>query len=352
MSPWIFLRFLFLPAVVIAGNQLGGWWNFSIPVICFVIHPLVIFFSKQAPSDHHDEDPNPQHNAKAYRLIPLLFVPVMTGLTGWAVIQSNTITIVEFAGLALSIGVINGVLGFTLAHEFIHRHSRLEKIAGHLLLLQNNHMYYAIEHIRGHHVYACTQKDPHTARIGESIYQFLPRAISATFLNAWEIESIRLHRKKICVISIHNQMLLFILLQISLYAMVIIFAGWIPFLFFILESLIAILLLNAIGYLQHYGLARIEVIPGRFEKISAHHAWNCNKGNNKLNLFQLEKHADHHMHPGHSYEQLVRHQESPEQPTGYSGMMWLALVPPLWFRIMNNRISSFTNKIVQHETAY
>ena len=352
MSPWIFLRFLFLPTVAIAGNLLGGWWNFSIPIICFVIHPLVTLFSKQAPSDHHDEDGDHQHNEIAYRLIPLLFVPVMIALTAWAITQSNAITIVEFAGLGLSVGIINGILGFTLAHEFIHRHSVVEKIAGHLLLLQNNHMYYAIEHIRGHHVYACTQKDPHTAKMGESFYQFLPRAISATFLNAWEIESTRLRRKKMQVISIHNQMLHFILLQLSLYTMIIVFGGWKPFLFFILQSLVAILLLNITGYLQHYGLARKEILPGRFEKISAHHAWNSSKGNDGLNLFQLEKHADHHMHPGHSYEQLVRHHESPEQPTGYSGMMWLALVPPLWFRIMNNRISLITNKIVQHETAH
>ena len=343
MSPWKFLRFLFLPALVIAASLPGGWWNFSVPAICFVIHPLVGFFSKQKPSLHNDEAPH-QHSSKAYRLVPSLFVPLLIAVTIWSVMKSRDNSAIEFAGLALSSGIVNGILGFTLAHEFIHRRSWIEKIAGQLLLIQNNYPYYGIEHIGGHHVYACTPKDPHTARIGESFYQFLPRAIRLTFLNAWEIESQRLLRKKHQTISIHNRILQFILLQFFVYAIIIVRRGWTAFLFFILQSTVSILLLNSTGYLQHYGLLRKEIVAGRFEKISAQHAWTSLQGKDGLNLFQVGKHADHHMHPSHTYEQLVHHHESPEQPTGYSGMIWLALVPPLWFRVMNKRIFLFTNK--------
>jgi alkane 1-monooxygenase len=251
---------------------------------------------------------------------------------------SKNISVTEFVGLAMSVGIVNGILGFTLAHEFIHRHSLLEKTAGQILLLQNNYPYYGIEHIGGHPIYACTPKDPHTARIDESFYQFLPRAIRLTFLNAWEIESRRLVRKKYQVVSRHNRMLQFILLQLLVYVTIILWAGVTSFLFFISQGLASILLLNITGYLQHYGLLRKEIAEGRFEKITAHHAWSSLQGKDGLNLFQVGKHADHHMYPSHTYEQLVHHDESPEQPTGYSGMIWLALVPPLWFRVMNKRI--------------
>jgi len=351
MSPWIFLRFLFLPAIVIAGNLLGGWWNFSIPVLCFIIHPVIGLLSGKN-SSIHEEDNSSHYDEKAYRLVPLLFIPPLVFITTWAIIQSDRNSMIEFIGIALSVGIVNGILGFTLAHELIHRHTRLERTAGYVLLLQNNYTYYGIEHIGGHHVYACTEKDPHTARLGESLYRFLPRAILFTFLNAWEIESNRLKRKEKKVISRHNRMLIFFLLQFFCYSIILAFPGWKPFLFFISQSVVAILLLNVTGYLQHYGLARKEIQKNHFERISAHHAWSSRPGNDGLNLFQVGKHADHHMHPSHSYEQLVHQHDSPEQPTGYSGMMWLALVPPLWFRIMNNRISSFTNKIVQHETAH
>ena len=139
-------------------------------------------------------------------------------------------------------------------------------------------------------------------------------------------------------------MLQLILFQFLLYAVINAAIGWKPLLFFIFQGVVAVLILNITGYLQHYGLARKEIVEGRFEKISAHHAWNALQGKDGLNLFQVGKHADHHMHPSHSYEQLVQHHDSPEQPTGYSGMIWLALVPPLWFRVMNKRIHSFTTK--------
>ena len=344
MNPWIFLRFLFLPALVIAGSLLGTWWNFSIPVICFVIHPLASLLSGKA-SSAHPEDEHHFNKTKVYRIIPLLFVPVLIAVTIWSVAQSNGSSNIAFAGMAISVGIVNGILGFTLAHELIHRHTWMEKMAGHLLLIQNNYPYYGIEHIRGHHVYACTDKDPHTASIDESFYHFLPRAICNTFLNAWEIESNRLRRQKKNAISRHNQVLQFILIQLLCYTPIIVFAGWKPFLFFIFQSTVAILLLNITGYLQHYGLRRKETGQDHFEKIAAHHAWSSRLGKDGLNLFQVGNHADHHMHPSHSYELLVHHHDSPQQPTGYSGMIWLALVPPLWFRIMNKRIPSFTNKI-------
>ncbi|MFI5187637.1 MAG: hypothetical protein ACHQF0_12980, partial [Chitinophagales bacterium] len=76
MSPYLFLRFLFLPVLALAGSLVGGWWNFSVPVICFGIHPLLNFFSKKT-SSLYDEDVEVHHqySAKAYRLVPLLFVP-------------------------------------------------------------------------------------------------------------------------------------------------------------------------------------------------------------------------------------------------------------------------------------
>jgi alkane 1-monooxygenase len=92
--------------------------------------------------------------------------------------------------------------------------------------------------------------------------------------------------------------------------------------------------------MQHYGLMRKVKDTGRYEKIDAHHAWNTGRKNTSLNLFQLENHADHHMHPHRSFEELQHTDDSPEHPAGYSFMVLLSLIPPLWFKIMNKRISS------------
>jgi alkane 1-monooxygenase len=341
MKPWVYFQLLILPAGVVAGNFLGGWYNYIVPAICFVIKPLYSILAKQKEEHHHDE--HADYPSSSYRFVALTFVPILLGVTAFSFykIYSTDFNALEFIGIVLSTGTMNGIIGFTLAHEFIHRFTVIDQLAGHLLLLQNNYLHYSVEHIGGHHIYACTKKDPHTARLNESFYRFLPRAVTYTFINAWEIESKRLRKRNYRFISIHNRMLLYIALHLLFATAVIWFAGWLSFIFLLLQGVIAIGLLHITNYLQHYGLLRKETESGQHEKVNTHHAWSSPNSKDGLSLFQLENHADHHMHPNRTYEQLSHHDDSPEQPTGYSGMILLALVPPVWFRIMNKRISHF-----------
>lgn len=354
MKPWNYLRYIFLPAAVVLSSFLGGWWTFTVPVICFVIHPLTGIMQNNSYGNSHEHDELTSfypHNI--YRYVALLFVPILVTVTGWAVywIYHHALSVYEFAGIVLSVGIMNGILGFTLAHEFIHRKEIPERIAGEILLLQNNYLHYKIEHIGGHHVYACTYKDPHTARINESFYHFLPRAIKNTFANAWEIEYKRLSKTKHSTKGIHNRVLFFAIVNFLTLITIAIIAGWLAILFLLLQSFIAVFLLHITNYLQHYGLLREKTPHGKYERFDTHHAWSPGKSKDGLNLFQLGNHADHHIHPGRSYEQLLPHNDSPEMPTGYSGMIILALLPPVWFRIMNKRISSFIiQNTLQHET--
>jgi alkane 1-monooxygenase len=55
-------------------------------------------------------------------------------------------------------------------------------------------------------------------------------------------------------------------------------------------------------------------------------------------LVRLRRHADHHTHPARPYQALLHHDDSRKLPTGYDGMMPLALIPPLWFAMMNARV--------------
>ncbi|MEP6673863.1 MAG: alkane 1-monooxygenase [Ferruginibacter sp.] len=336
MSPWTYTGYLMMPLLVISGYWLGGWWNFITPALCFIIHPLLNLLAKERHS--HEEEQHDKYPAFVYRLIAFLYVPVVIVLTVWALYNSSAIDRLSFIGLALSVGIINGVIGFTLAHEFIHRHSKTEQAAGYLLLLCNCYMHYGIEHIRGHHVYACTSKDPHTARTGESFYRFFPRAIKQTFLNAWEIEQKQKQRGNKTLLRRQNRMTIFLLLQFLLITAITILAGWKALLFFLLQAFIAVFLLHIINYLQHYGLVRKQVKSDQFERMAAHHSWSSGNRLTSLNLFQLDNHADHHINPAHSYETLKPLQESPQHPTGYSGMIILALIPPLWFRIIHKKI--------------
>lgn len=338
MKPWNYFILLFIPGLVVAGYMLGGWWNFLVPVCCFLIYPIMNFLI--APPKNENLHKTSNYSSKSYSYVALAFVPVLLVLTFWSVYVSGTASIstVAFTGLTLSVGIVNGVLGFTLAHEFIHRFSKIENTAGYLLLLQNNYMHYGIEHVRGHHVYACTPEDPHTASKGEPLYMYLLRAIRGTYVNACKLEAKKLSREHPLNSFMHNRIIVFGLLQITLVISIYFILGSKSLSFFLLQGLIAIGLLHTINYLQHYGLFRVKNINGTYEKINEQHAWNSKRYNSFINLFELESHADHHMHPSHTFDKLATCRNSPSHPAGYSFMIFLSLVPPLWFRIMDKII--------------
>ena len=133
MKPVNYLILLILPAMVIAGYYLGGWFNFLVPVCCFFAYPVAnLFLSSSEEHAHADEN----YSQSAYKNVALIFVPVLVGVTAWCIytVSKNKIDILEFTGFALSLGIVNGILGFTLAHEFIHRFTKTEKIAGTLFV--------------------------------------------------------------------------------------------------------------------------------------------------------------------------------------------------------------------------
>ena len=55
-------------------------------------------------------------------------------------------------------------------------------------------------------------------------------------------------------------------------------------------------------------------------------------------LYHLQRHSDHHANPTRRYQALRHFEESPQLPTGYAGMIVLAIVPPLWRRVMDHRV--------------
>jgi hypothetical protein len=58
------------------------------------------------------------------------------------------------------------------------------------------------------------------------------------------------------------------------------------------------------------------------------HSWNSNNIATNVLLYHLQRHSDHHANPTRRYQALRDYQESPVLPTGYAGMILVALVPP------------------------
>jgi alkane 1-monooxygenase len=55
----------------------------------------------------------------------------------------------------------------------------------------------------------------------------------------------------------------------------------------------------------------------------------------------MGRHSDHHRRPAAAYQALSEIGNAPELPLGYAGSILLALVPPLWRRVMDPRASGW-----------
>ncbi len=66
-------------------------------------------------------------------------------------------------------------------------------------------------------------------------------------------------------------------------------------------------------------------------------------------LYHLQRHSDHHAWPARRYQTLRNFPEAPQLPTGYAGMILLAAVPPLWFRVMDRRVLGFRERQARSE---
>jgi alkane 1-monooxygenase len=115
--------------------------------------------------------------------------------------------------------------------------------------------------------------------------------------------------------------------------------GIMPYL--LVQAVVGFSLLEIVNYMEHYGMLRRWVgTPGRerYERVDPSHSWNSNNIATNVLLYHLQRHSDHHANPTRRYQALRDYKESPVLPTGYAGMIVLALVPAIWRRVMDPRV--------------
>lgn len=214
-----------------------------------------------------------------------------------------------------------------------------------MLLLTSLNMHFFIEHNRGHHRRVATEEDPASARRGEPLYLFWWRSIRDSYRSAWQLEAKRLDKSGQQWFSLRNEMLVFQLVQVAFVLLIALVFGPKAALCFIAAAIMGILLLETINYIEHYGLRRQLTESGRYERVMPMHSWNSNHMIGRMTLFELSRHSDHHFRASRKYPVLRHHEDSPQMPTGYPGMMLLACVPPLWFRVMHPRLARLADTV-------
>ncbi len=334
MTPF-FLAFV-PPLTLFAATALGGPALFLPAIVLFGVVPLL----DQVLPQNRDN----------------------TAVAGWVRSLANLCVLAHIAAVAFALyTVVHGglspapagvlVLGtgfagaaaINVAHDLMHRPGRVPQALAAVLLSTVLYAHFCVEHVQGHHKRVGTLADPATSRLGESLFRFLPRSLSGGLRSAWAIEWARVG------LATDNRMIRYGLGQAVLVAGIGLGLGPLGLAAFVGQAVVAVLMLETINYIEHYGLIRAEVAPGRFERVRPEHSWNSSHRVSNWMLLNLARHSDHHAFPARPFTELRHHDDVPQLPCGYSAMLLLATIPPLWFRVMDPRVRTASKAIATGE---
>ena len=333
-----YLAAYLIPIACFTGLYFGGWAAPGAFYIGFLIVPVLELFVPAAPRP--EEEAVLQEKSKVsffdyllYLNVPFLYINVL--YFAW-ILGNREMTSFELTFSVINVGILMGVCGINVAHELGHREGPFDRWMARLLLIPALYSHFTLEHNYGHHLKVATPEDPATARKNEPVYFFFVRSIFQGYLNAWKIGFRRLvvQGKSKWM----HEILWSHLAQLAFLTGVVMIAGWSNLVLYLIAALIGIAALESVNYIEHYGLIRKRMSSGRFEPMSESHSWNSNHELGRIMLFELVRHADHHYQTSRKYQALRHLDRSPQLPFGYPMSIILALIPPLWFMVMNPRV--------------
>jgi alkane 1-monooxygenase len=341
LSDLRFLLTLALPLIAMFGvvttPHLSG-------VFTLLIWASIALLDVYLPGGRHSPAALPSGSPSGYfswllRLYVVLQL-VLIALGAHAAVRGDWLTVLS---VAFGVGYVTGAQGITFAHELGHSKSKIDRFCGWLLMTSVCYGHFMVEHYRGHHPRAATYADPASARYGESLYRFLPRTLWGSLTSGWRLEGLRIRQMKSSwlrspLLWSAVASLLLIVLPVQVFTAQ---AAMKYIAFFMGQSCVAFLLLEVVNYIEHYGLQR-KTDGNKREAFGMMHAWNADHVVTNSLLANLQRHSDHHMHAWKPYATLEP-LPGPQLPTGYAGCLMLAMVPPLWFKLMHQRIAALQN---------
>ncbi|MFI5218565.1 MAG: alkane 1-monooxygenase [Bacteroidia bacterium] len=319
-----------VPAVfVITGNLLGGWWVALNTVFSL---GLLVVLENFVPENKDNRTDDNQLFPEALLFIHVL-MQVICLATLFRSISHFNYSAIQFFVLSISVGINTGASSIVIAHELIHRKNKFYQLAGKFLLFTAGNIYFFVDHLKVHHKYVGTSLDPATARYGESVYKFFLRTTFGQMKSSLKTEAQRLQNKNAFKYGLRNYVIASLLLLIIFYSALYYFIGTKAVVVFLIQSLVANFLLEYTNYIEHYGLTRKED-----ERVTEIHSWQSDKVISRYFLIDLSRHSDHHYYASKPYHTLNSYEKSPVLPGGYVSMIYYALIPPLWFKVIHKRI--------------
>jgi alkane 1-monooxygenase len=181
-----YLSAYIVPLLVGFGFYAKGAWSYTCLLFLFGLVPLLELFL--SPKTENLDESRELQTEKSFFFDLLLYLnlPLLYIFLGWYlyILHTHPLSLWEFIGLAINMGLAGGIMGINVAHELGHRTNQYEQWMSKMLLLPNLYTHFFIEHNRGHHVHIATDEDPASARLNEPVYKFYARSVIGGFLSA------------------------------------------------------------------------------------------------------------------------------------------------------------------------
>lgn len=309
------------------------------PLLLHVIIPTLDALIGDDANNPNDEQIKALVNDPYYDRIVKAFIPLQMAANTFAgyVVSRPNVSLLDQILLGVSMGAINGV-GVNTAHELSHRPQKKDHYWSHASLMPLGYNHFRIEHPYGHHKRVATPEDPASSKMGESFYRFWPRTVIGGLKSAIQIEKRRLERKGLKFFNQENELFHGWAMSAGYHALMLQAYGKKIIPYTLTQAFYGVSLFEIVNYIEHYGLKRGQKAEGSYERTLPEHSWNNNNIVTNLFLYQLQRHSDHHAFPSRPFQALRHFDEAPELPSGYATMLIPALIPPLWYKIMDQRV--------------
>ena len=358
------LRYFFTPSLIflsLVGVVLGGHWVWL--GVCLFVAAIIVDYLTSAIKNIHCEPAGRDEDGETYGSPGLLkammwaqypvFVAlqlsliwrvyeytsgvpigsmelfgltVQTGVTGWQMIGA-TISAAMFLGLGIMFG-----------HELAHTKGPTFVLARWMMALSGKaHFCYA--HVYNHHLELGHVDDPATSPRGRSLYKHYPLSGIGQSKFLFVMEKQRLERLGVPFLSWQNRWIRGYFMALPTVFLFWFVGGWVGIGCLAIVWLISNFELEALNYLEHYGLIREKGQP-----IDYRHSWDNSTAFTSWFFIEIGRQGDHHDR-GETHFWELDEVGSPNCGRGYFTLFALTLLPPIWHKYMQEQLSKWDEEM-------
>ncbi|MEL0083389.1 MAG: alkane 1-monooxygenase [Gammaproteobacteria bacterium] len=330
-----YLRYYLCTLIVlagIAGCALGGQWMW----LGIATYPILGILDLLLGKDHKPRRISMPNLADLPLYIHVVLMVVLYATFSWRIgtgvgAEGMAGAAATFGGF-ISLAWLSAVPGVPVAHELMHRHGAIPRLFAKIGSAFFADMNRDIAHLNTHHIHFDTPRDSDTAYRGENVYTFMWRATKGSYIDAWETEKRRMKVKGKTVWAPQSLVVWAIILVLAIAGGCAIIGGPLAGLLSLLAMLTSKFMLEALNYLQHYGLLRVEGVA-----MEKRHTWNHLSTVSRAIGYEITTHIDHHKNGDLRFDQLVPYPDAPQMPSIFiCGAM--AFIPPLWNPYIQRRL--------------